>query len=178
MPLSAQSQRLVFDVTLDDLVALNLHVYDRSAVIRRRANQVRLALCAGLVFVFVGIALATDAVALIALGAALALIFWRYIPRVFRRNCARSARRVLQAQGGAMLGRHELTATAEGITDRTDAGRSLTPWSEVDRIAAAQRHVYLFTSGGSAYVIPRAAVTEGDVAAFVARATDQAKGTT
>ena len=175
MPAPPGSQRLVFDVSLDDLVALNLHVYDRSPVIRRKVKHACIALCGGLVMVFTGIALATGAAALIVAGAALAMIFWQYIPRAFRRNCARTAQRVLRAKGSAMLGSHELTATAKGLTDRVSPGRSSTPWRDVERIAEASRHVYIFTNRDAAYVIPRAAVAEGDLGAFVGYATEAAK---
>ena len=100
------------------------------------------------------------------------LLFPLYLRRVYRRHVLRSLR-----AGGMMPGDYRLRADAEGTAVVSGSGERTIPWSAVARLATTDSHAFIHLDEGSALIVPRASVNEGDYEAFVEALSSRAPST-
>ncbi len=163
--------KLVYDVEVEDLVALTDFHVRHSPAVQRQLTVLRWA-CAGLAVV--GIAgtgwLLGDRVWIwVAGGAVGATLGFALFPRWFYRANQRQARRLYsEGRNAGILGRHTLALQPEGLRDTDETGEHFTAWSAVERLELTDAHVFVFTGALSAYVVARDRVVQGDLEGFLA----------
>jgi len=59
-----------------------------------------------------------------------------------------------------LFGRHRVTISPEGVTDSGEHGQTSTAWRAVERVAAADEHVFIYTNALAAGIIPRRAFAD------------------
>jgi hypothetical protein len=68
-----------------------------------------------------------------------------------------SQRLLSEGESHGFYGDCELTLDSDGLTETRPSGSTTRKWSSVERISMARDHLFVYTSGIEAYVIPRRA---------------------
>lgn len=160
--------RIVYENTIDDLVAFTrFHAAHSQTIRRQRAIQVWI----GTVSLLVGgalFALMTKHFVPLVVGAVLTVLFLLWVPGYFRRYLEREARRIYaEGPNKSMIGWHELELGDGELIERSEFGGTRSALEVVDRIARDAQHTFIYVSSVSAHVIPHATVKEGNVEEFV-----------
>jgi hypothetical protein len=154
------------DIGIDDLVAFAEYHSARSPAVRRSYYwSVATGALAVLVVLWVWGFRETGGWA----GAAVALVGWVvYLNWRTRTGNRRYYRRVYsEGANRGLLGKHRLSADAQGLRVATDVTDSRTRWSGVDRIEEAPGLAFIYVGSMNAYTVPEARVVEGDFREFV-----------
>jgi hypothetical protein len=53
------------------------------------------------------------------------------------------------------VGKHTLSITSAGVTDKTRFGNTVTTWRDVRKVVATNEHVFIYVSDTVAHVVPR-----------------------
>jgi hypothetical protein len=81
-----------------------------------------------------------------------------YFPGAYRHRLRKIvAGMVGEGQNRGLFSRHRVTISPEGVADASEHGQSSTAWRAVERVAAADEHVYIYTSALGAVIVPRRA---------------------
>jgi hypothetical protein len=160
--------KIRFAVNMDDLVAFNrFHarsVWNSLQTVKAAGVSVLLILLLQVLFardfnpVFVG----TSVVGGVPYALALRLyMIW----------CAGRATRKAHtgAKNKGTLGWHDLEITETGLRETSEAGAQDVRFDGIEKIAESESHVFIYIGAVLAHVVPKAAVTEGNVATFVSR---------
>lgn len=166
--------KATYELTHDDLAAfIEYHQRSSPTARRQRIGCLGVALCA-LMILPVGILLTTDKPVLetamdiwpLLLGPLLFAIL--AVPYIRWRTRQMSNRLLSEGQNKEFYGRCELEAGADALTETRPSGSTIRNWTSVERIAATPSHLFVYTSGIEAYVVPRRAFsTESEFRAFV-----------
>ena len=165
--------RLKYSTAVEDMLAFRRYHHAHSPAIRR---ELWLVIIAGVAIGWTAIASGVVDIGLtggpvpyavgLAGGAILAVLLG---PRLLRRMQDRTMRRMLaEGANAGLLGPREMELDGDCLVVRTQAGESRTRLTAVERVASDGGRTYVYVSALSAHVIPHAAVTDGDPAAFVA----------
>lgn len=160
-----------FDRTVDDLLAMNLFVYERSGLRKKHLASYLLlqlgvvALLACAAFVLTGLVLA--AVVPAAVGAALVLVAF---PPWQRRSATRAIRRELEKDFDRKAEmRRRFALEAGGLREEWAEGGRLTPYGRLEEVVRAPEHLFVVAGPLDARPIPRGAFrAEADAEAFAA----------
>jgi hypothetical protein len=107
---------------------------------------------------FIGVAFAVG-------GAVGSVVLYRLsLPYTFKRNVRRM---FSEGQNKGMVGPHELELVADRLVDTTPYGEYTTVLEAVEKVVSTDAHTFIYVSAAGAHVIPRQAVDEGDLQAFV-----------
>ena len=95
------------------------------------------------------------------------LIWWLQTSFVPRRFDERTRRLYSTAAGQAELGPQSLSADDDGLhcTSATSSAHYL--WSAVQRVAVTDTHAFIYVGVAKAFIVPRAAVPNGQFEAFM-----------
>jgi hypothetical protein len=148
-----------FDNSLDDLLALNLYHHQQSSSAQRTRRLLQFGPAAVLVIAFLVQVLISGASPVSSLPWLLFAAVWTaFVPYLMRRSLRK---RILQlyAEGRdrGIVGRHTLSLTATGVTDKTSFGKTVTTWREVRKAVATHEYVFIYVSDTVAHIVPRRA---------------------
>lgn len=89
-------------------------------------------------------------------GAALCYVLWAiFYPRYFNWASSKRILKMLDENGSeGMMGDHSLTLTERSIINSTPRGDSRTDWKNIKKIIETQKHIFIFISAESAYILP------------------------
>lgn len=164
--------RIRYDVTLDDVVALNHHHIRHSPFVRRRMTFLRWLLPGVLLAYFLAVATVRSptpamAVWMPAGWVAVSVVWMLVFPRLMRWKSARQVRQLYaEGKNQGMVGPHELELTGDELIHRSSVSESRLRCSAIERVDTDGGYTFLYVSATSAHIIPHAAVTEGDPEAF------------
>lgn len=165
--------KIRFDLTMDDLLAFNRYHFMnspayRSSLIVGMAMVSILPLGLTLFLIYNG---RLPRLPVIAFGCGLTLFSMFGFYRRFPSAIDRTTRRMF-GNDQSLFGPHELEIEDEWLVERTDINASRQAWRGIQKIVETDDYVFIYLSAATAHVIPKAAVTSGDLPAFMTRARD------
>jgi hypothetical protein len=96
------------------------------------------------------------------------------MPAYLKWSLRRQIRRLYSEEDKqTILGRFSLRIDPDDLVESHATGESRTPWRDILRIEATKKYAFLFVSPKAAFIIPRAAVSKGDLHAFVKAADER-----
>jgi hypothetical protein len=154
------------EITKDDLSAFNLYHHRHSPTARRQyllswfvPAFIGLLVCCGIWY----LADSERGTPLRTLRDLLPLfsfvpLYLIYFPWAYRRKLRKIvAGMVSEGQNRGLFSRHRVTISPEGVADASEHGQSSTAWRAVERVAAADEYVYIYTNALAAIIVPRRA---------------------
>lgn len=169
------SQRTMeYDISLDDMIAFNLHHYQASAEMRRVRNLrwfarplTVLAFIVVMYFVMNPTQHAARETKLIVVGyliflVVLAAAWLVFFPRIWRHAIVRAVRKnYLKAENEGYLGHRTLRFDERTIAERGALGETEKPWSAVEKIDVTPHHAFVYVGDIAAFIVPRHAFGAG-----------------
>jgi len=151
-----------FENSLDDLLALNLYHHQQSPSARRIRQLLQFGPAGVLVIVFLVQVLVSGASPISSLPWLMFAMIWTlFVPFMMRRSLKK---RILQlySQGKdrGVVGRHTLSLTSAGVTDKTSFGKTVTTWRDVRKAVATNEYVFVYISDAVAHIVPRRAFSD------------------
>ena len=171
--MSALLAQVSYVLTMADIHAFNLHYAQTSPVVRRGRLRMRLAMSFFLAALLGALGWGAHAGFGFWLTGALIILFWFAI---FPRRLEAMQRGFTERTYGSgknlgLLGPHTVELTDEGVVERTAVRELKVKWEAVERVAHSEEHLYIWTSGFNALVLPkRAFESEDALKAFAAQA--------
>ncbi|QDT06543.1 hypothetical protein K227x_49530 [Rubripirellula lacrimiformis] len=172
--------KTTYELTRDDLAAfIEFHQRTSPALRRQKIGCLVVAFFA-LMILPAGILLTTDKPVLetaidiwpLLLGPILFGIF--ATPYIRWRTRQMSNRLLSEGQNKEFYGKCELEAGDEALTETRPSGSTIRNWTSVERIVTTPSHLFVYTSGIEAYVVPRRAFsTESEFDAFLGVITER-----
>ena len=166
--------KATYELTRDDLAALiEFHQRTSPAARQQKMGCFVVAFCA-LMILPTGILLTTDKPVLetaidiwpLLLGPVLFCL--SAIPYIRWRTRQMSNRLLSEGQNKEFYGKCELEAGDDSLTETRPSGSTIRNWTSVERIVTTPLHLFVYTSGIEAYVVPRRAFsTESEFNTFV-----------
>ena len=165
-----------YELTREDLAAFVAYHQEASPAVRRQRFGALLIAFGALMILPVAILLSRDGPLLetalaiwpLLLGPTLFAIF---APAYIRWRTRQITGRMLsEGQNKEYYGECELEAGDEGLTETRPSGSTTRNWASVERVVTTASHLFLYTSGIEAFVVPRRAFsTESQFQAFLDR---------
>ena len=154
-----------YEVTLEDLVAFNMHYFRHNPAIRRQLLKARIlvAFLTPLLTLLAIVALNSasarrppiDSFAVLVSLIGGGVIFLLY-PALSRRGLRRRATKLLADPANRnMLGKKRLTLRPDTLELRSETSTSSTTWAGIEQIAVTESLVLLYLTGISAIVVPK-----------------------
>jgi len=155
--------KVSYELTRDDL-AVFIEFHQRTSPAARKQKIGCLVIAFAVMMVFpVGILLTTDKPRL-----EIAMNIWPLLlgpilfavianPYIRFRTRQMSNRLLSEGQNNGFYGKCELHVGADGLTETRPSGSTTRNWSSVERIVTTPHHLFVYTSGIEAYVVPRRA---------------------
>lgn len=171
--MSAPLAFVSYVLTMDDLHAFNRHHGRSSPVVRAGRLKVRLALTFFLAALLGALGWGARAgVGFWLLGALIILVWYALFPRRIESMQRRFTERTYgEGKNADLLGPHTVELTDEGVVERTPLRKLEVKWGAVERVASSDEHLFIWTSGFNAVVVPRRAFADEDaLKAFAAHA--------
>jgi hypothetical protein len=164
--------KIVYETTIDDMVAFNRYHFTHSRYVRRlRAAWVWGTSCAivglGLISVVSDDPLASKVVvvAVLVVIAGLNALFQSWF---YPRNLDRHTRKMYkEGKNKGVIGHRELELNDSGLVSRSEIGASMVFIEAIEKVVSNEKYVFIYMSAIMAYVIPRDAVSEGNCDQFV-----------
>ncbi len=161
-----------YDFTLEDALAFNEYHFRRSPAGRRARLRhmflpptIWMGLALGFEAFVGGDTNHSFAVALAAVSAMWILTAPLFLARQIRRSVQRM---YAEGRNRALLGRHVMSVSIEGVTDEGPGTRTQTRWESVERIARSTDHLFIYLNAVAAHVVPaRAFPDRGEFDRFV-----------
>lgn len=162
---------LVFNVEIDDWLALSDYHVRHSPTVQRQVQVLRVA-CAGLSLVAItGVGYLTGDRFWIWMAGGLVgatIGFW-FFPRWFYQSNLRSMRKLAaEGRNQSALGRFTLTAEEGGLRETSAGADTLHAWSALERVVSTPTHELIYVSAISGIAVGRERVEQGDLDALVA----------
>jgi hypothetical protein len=89
--------------------------------------------------------------------------------RIFERSVNRTVRRMLgEGQNKAVLGWHRLALGERALREESEVSSEEILYRGLERVSETETHVFIYTGGTAAIVVPKASVNVGELAPFVA----------
>lgn len=150
-----------FDVQPEDLRAFWYACLARNRIARREKRFTRivsvLSAIGLLVFLLVRPDIDREGFNLVVIGLSLLAVY----PLIMRLQLAwHLSRAVRDGDWRAVLGRHVLTLTPDGIRERTDAGDTFYRWHAVTDILSSHELIIFLLTSGSGYLVPARCFSE------------------
>ena len=166
--------KATYELTRDDLAAFIEYHRRSSPAARRQAIGCLAAAFCALMILPAGILLTRDKPVLetamdiwpLLLGPILFAIF--AAPYMRWQTLQMSHRLLSEGQNRDFYGACELEAGADALTETRPSGSTIRNWTSVERVVTTPFHLFVYTSGIEAYVVPRRAFSaESEFKAFV-----------
>ena len=162
--------RASYDLTVDDLAAFVMFHHAKSPAARRQTT--------GCLTAAVALMLAIPTILLIfnrssfqqAIGEIWPLFLFPVaflaltIPFVKWRTAQMSQQLLREGQNTGFYGPHSLRLDEDGLHETKDAGETYRKWSAVERLIVTSTHLFIYTSGVEAFVVPLHAFSVDDSA--------------
>ena len=177
--MSTPLAQVSYELTLEDVHAFNLHYGRESPVVRRGRLLVRLAMTFFLAVLLTALGWGAHAGAPFWVLGGLILLFWYALfPRRVESMTRSFTERTYRAgRNKGLLGPHVVELTEEGVVERTALRELKVKWEAVERLASSDQHLFIWTSGFNALVVPRRAFASEDaLKAFAAHAAMRVTG--
>lgn len=171
--MTAPLAQVSYVLTMDDIHAFNAHYSRESPVARRGRAKMRLAMTFFLAVLLGALGWGARASVGFWLLGGLILLFWFAVfPRRLEAMQRNFTERTYQAgKNAGLLGPHTVELTDEGVVERTPVRELKVKWEAVEKVASTDSHLFLWTSGFNALVLPRRAFADEDaLKAFAAHA--------
>jgi hypothetical protein len=159
----ANTMKVTYQLTRDDLVALIAYHQQSSPAARKQAiGCVAVAFCAMMILP-VGILLTRDKpvleTAMDIWPLWLGPILFGILAAPYMRWQARqmSSRMLSEGQNKGFYGQCELEVGTDALTEIRPSGSTVRNWSSVERLVTTPSHLFIYTGGIEAYVVPRRA---------------------
>lgn len=168
------TMKATYELTRDDLAALMEYHRRSSPAARRQGIGCLAAGLAALMILPAGILLTTDQPVLdtamdiwpLLTGPILFAIF--AFPYMRWRTRQMSNQLLSEGQNKEFYGECELEVGDDALTETRPSGSTIRNWTSVERVVTTPSHLFVYTSGIEAYVVPRRAfANESDFTAFV-----------
>lgn len=161
--------RLRYEITIDDLMAFNLHVHETSPTIRRSRRSGIIAFAV----VILGLCLLAYKQfrnpIIFAFGVGAAGLFAVIHPLLYRHNLKRiSSRLYAESQNKGFTGEQVSELRDIGLSHANAFAERTVFWKGIERIETIPGRTLVYFSAASAQVIPEDSVVEGSYPAFVA----------
>ena len=171
-PASPQpSLTLRYELGLDDVVALAVHHRERSQAMRKQMRQAAGTIIALILLMGAGFAFGSEQPAL-PLGVAVIICVFFVILLAKSQKSVQTVGSIKkfydEGDTRALIGCREMTLTDHTFVMRSPWVRHEVAYSVLTDVSGTDDHTFVFITALSAEIIPRAAVVEGDYAAFVA----------
>lgn len=145
-----------FENSLEDVLALNMYHYEQSPGARRVRRLLQFGPAAILGLIFLAQIVFSGASPISALPWLMFAVVWTvFVPYMMRRSMRK---RVLQLYSGGrdkgIVGKHTLSLTSSGLTDKTGYGKTETAWRDVLKMIATTQHVFIYVSDTAAHIVP------------------------
>lgn len=158
--------KLVYDITIEDLVVFNIYCYEHSTVRRRRLRVYRL--ITPILFLTLVLYLSfhvKDPAVFIVIELAVgipAYLLWIYrYPKLVRKRIRNYIQNTYKKEKDTLaLGKQELLVTSEGITETSTNGETKTRWAGIQNIAQTDLYIFIFTGPSRGYIIPKRTFTD------------------
>lgn len=160
--------KIKYKVDISDIVAFNQFHLDTSPLVRKQ--RIKMLIFAAFVYGSVALLMGSGKHSIYNMSVFVIVyacfLFW-YLR--FGRKVSLKRIKQIYASGKntGTFGEHELELLPNGIREVTSANEHITKFEGIERVEATETHVFVFFSSLSAYVIPKAKVTEGDLNTFV-----------
>lgn len=158
------TNEIVYDVTMEDLLAYNLDYLKQSRFGRRNLLVYRLSpplawLVLGALMILLGTPLNPWA---FAFSLTVVSIGWFFLAPIQWNRIIRKRVRKIYAEGQnrTVLGMHRLVLTPEGIENSSETSDTRTKWSAVEKIVEMERYYYLFVGAAQAHIVPKRAFSD------------------
>ena len=171
--MSAPLAQVSYVLTMADIHAFNAHYARESPVARAGRMKVRFALTFFLAALLGALGWGAQAtLGFWLLGTIILLAWFSLFPRRLEAMQRRFTERTYQlGKNAGLLGPHTVELTDEGVIERTPVRELKVKWEAMEKIAHSDQHVFLWTSGFNALVLPRRAFADEDaLKAFAAHA--------
>jgi hypothetical protein len=154
--------QLRYDVLREDALALAVHNLETS----QRFRPLRLTFRWGLpVLVFSLLVMSLPTKFGVLAGAVFAVGYAVRIPGLMRRSCERKARKLLDhPEGQRALGPHVLSVEADRLTLQAPSGLARVEATAIERVTDSDAHVFVELHSGAAFVVPKRALTDEELA--------------
>lgn len=166
-----------FTITVDDLIAFNLHHLRHSPTARR--NYWRSLLLPPVIWILLCLGLSRLAITperswLQSIGALLplfmgALVYVAIFPPLRKRAIRRQLRGFLgEGDNSSVLGPRRIEVTPEGVCETAESGQTQCTWKAIKRVDASDEHIMLYRSSTLAFIVPkRSFVDQAQLTAFM-----------
>jgi hypothetical protein len=148
-----------FERTSNDLVEFNIYHIANSPIIKKQIlfSQIIGGLSTALIFLFIAYS-STQSVSIgviigSLLAGALAFVGFLYFYRAI--NLWQVKRMLREGNNKALLGRHAVTLSADGIFYKMEESESKMSWNSVDRVAQNGSYIFVYMGSVNALVIPK-----------------------
>lgn len=160
--------KIKYRVDISDIVAFNQFHLDTSPLVRKR--RAMMLILVAIVYASIAFFMASskhsvyNAVVFMIVYICFLVWYLRYGRKV---NVKRIMKIYAGGKNTGIFGEHELELLPDGIREITSVNEHITKYEGIERVEATETHIFVFFSSLSAYVIPKAKVSQGDLDAFV-----------
>ena len=154
--------------TVKDIVAFGGNVCAESPTIRRKMLVSMVLAGVFTLLLFVTMAIILPSMAMLVGGIIGAPISMWMASSLFRDRVQASFRKIYSEDANKrLLGERELELTETSLRAKSQYGEGTLLLDAVEKVISTEKHTFIYVGTADAFVIPRAAVTEGDYDAFV-----------
>jgi len=148
-----------YEITAEDLLALNEHVSDKLYGVRLRLIRW---LPPAALLLACGIAWLAGAAPSTLVAMVVGALFWpASFPFMFRRASRKGVQRILATGAGAsIICRHHLLLLDEALVEKTPVSENRTNWAAVGPVEESELHLIVFVGAGVAHPIPKASFAD------------------
>jgi len=154
-----QTMVVEYENSLDDVLALNLYQHEQSPSARRTRRLLQFGPPAVPLLVFAAQVLFSGASLTSALPWLMFAAVWVIIvPFMLRRAMKkRVVQLFVEGEKQGIVGKHTLSLTSGGLTDKASHGRTKTGWRDVRKVVTTNQYVFIYLSDTVAHIVPRRA---------------------
>lgn len=154
-----------YQVAPDDVVAFNIHVTETAPGLRMLMLAVTAIVAIALSWM---VAVGTSSTPVgVAAGVVGGMLYLLTAPRLLRASVAAIVRRRLRSARSPLLGDHSMEITPDALIGTTRGAGSQTLLAAIRRVERHDERTFIYVTDDSAFILPRAGVTDGDYDAFV-----------
>lgn len=93
-----------------------------------------------------------------------AVLWVTFYPKYFVSGTIKRILKMLdEGRNKDMLGKHIFTVNEEGIIEESENGESKINWSGVEKVIETEKHIFIYISSISAYIIPKSTFEDEDI---------------
>lgn len=161
---------LRYNLTVEDMVALNRYHYAHSPTIRK--TKLKYIILVSVLFIAASFLLppkpGLTRPMIVAGAVILAALFSMIFIYRYSASLERNVRRLFkEGTNKGIICEHEIEIDEHGLVEKTEFKETRQSWQGVERIVETQSHVFIYMSSMAAYVIPKESVAAGDPYQFV-----------